>query len=180
MNTLVKCVEALLAALLFGMVVMVFGNVVLRYVFNSGLLVSEELSRFFFIWLVFVGGIVAMWDGSHIIIDSVTSRLTRRGKLLCAAVCQLLILLCCALLFYGAWQQHEVNATTAAPVTGLSMIWVFGMAYLVSLCIGTMALWRLARILSGRITDAELENRRGGEDVTPVEPVALSDRRAGT
>ena len=27
------------------MVVMVFGNVVLRYVFNSGITVSEELSR---------------------------------------------------------------------------------------------------------------------------------------
>ena len=36
-----KAVEAVLAALLLGMVVMVFGNVVLRYVFNSGIVVSE-------------------------------------------------------------------------------------------------------------------------------------------
>lgn len=40
------------------MVVLVFGNVVLRYAFNSGITVSEELSRWLFVWL-FVGAIVA-------------------------------------------------------------------------------------------------------------------------
>ena len=44
-----KAVEAVLAGLLLGMVLMVFGNVVLRYAFNSGIQVSEELSRFFFV-----------------------------------------------------------------------------------------------------------------------------------
>jgi len=167
MKTLVKCVEGLLAALLLGMVVMVFGNVVLRYVFNSGLLVSEELSRFFFIWLVFIGGIVAAQNGTHLGVDSFVNRIGRRGKLICSAICQLLILLCCTILFYGTWQQHEINATTAAPVTGLSMIWIFGVAYLVSLCIGTITLWRLVRIVSGRMTDAELIIIRESEDIAP-------------
>ena len=40
------------------MVVMVFGNVVLRYLFNSGITASEELARFFFLWLIFVGSVV--------------------------------------------------------------------------------------------------------------------------
>ncbi len=34
-----------IALLLAGMVVLVFGNVVLRYAFNQGITVSEELSR---------------------------------------------------------------------------------------------------------------------------------------
>jgi hypothetical protein len=45
LDRLFKAVEAVLAALLLGMVLMVFGNVVLRYAFNSGIVVSEELSR---------------------------------------------------------------------------------------------------------------------------------------
>jgi len=165
MKTLIKCVESLLAALLLGMVIMVFGNVVLRYVFNSGLLISEELSRFFFIWLVFIGGIVAMQNGTHLSVGGFVNRIGRRGKLVCSALCQLMILLCCAVLFIGTWQQHEINATTAAPVTGLSMIWVFGVAYLVSLCISLMALWRLLRIVSGRVTDAELGANHVRENV---------------
>ena len=37
------------------MVVLVFGNVVLRYTVNSGITASEELSRWLFVWLTFMG-----------------------------------------------------------------------------------------------------------------------------
>ncbi|MCK6404311.1 MAG: TRAP transporter small permease, partial [Sphaerotilus natans subsp. sulfidivorans] len=40
-----RLLEAVMALLLAAMVVLVFGNVVLRYVFNSGITISEELSR---------------------------------------------------------------------------------------------------------------------------------------
>ena len=160
-----KAIEAVLAALLLGMVLMVFGNVVLRYAFNSGISVSEELSRFFFVWLTFVGAIVAMHDGSHLGMDNFVSKLTRRGKLVCLTICQGLILLCCAMLFWGTWSQHEVNATTMAPVTGLPMIWVFGVGYLTSVAIAALAIHKLTRIFSGRITDAELIEISESEEV---------------
>ena len=73
LDRLFKAVEAVLAALLLGMVLMVFGNVVLRYVFNSGIVVSEELSRFCFVWLTFIGAIVAMRDGTHLGMDNVVA-----------------------------------------------------------------------------------------------------------
>ncbi len=62
------------------MVLMVFGNVVLRYVFNSGITVSEELSRFFFVWLTFIGAVVAMREGTHLGMDTVVARLPRGGR----------------------------------------------------------------------------------------------------
>ena len=43
-----------IVACLAIMVVLVFGNVVLRYAFNMGITVSEELSRFLFVWLTFL------------------------------------------------------------------------------------------------------------------------------
>ena len=36
---------------LVAMVIMVFGNVVLRYGFNKGITVSEEVSRWLFVWM---------------------------------------------------------------------------------------------------------------------------------
>ena len=57
------------------MVVLVFGNVVLRYAFNSGITVSEELSRWFFVWLVFLGAIIGMKEHGHLGMDSFVSRL---------------------------------------------------------------------------------------------------------
>lgn len=174
LNALFKGIEALLAALLLGMVIMVFGNVVLRYAFNSGIQVSEELSRFFFVWLTFIGAIVAMREGSHLGMDTVVSKFGRRGKLVCLTLSQLMILLCCAMLFWGTWRQHEVNATTMAPATGMSMIWVFGVGYLTSAAMIVHALHKLWRILSGQVRDDELIEISESEDM----PHAAQEKQA--
>ncbi|POR48605.1 TRAP transporter small permease [Bosea psychrotolerans] len=166
-----KLIEALLAALLLAMVVMVFGNVVLRYVFNSGIVVSEELSRFCFVWLTFIGAVLAMRDGSHLGMDTVVRALSRRGRLICFALSQALILTCCIMLFEGTWVQHEVNSTTAAPVTGLPMIWVYGVSYVTALGIGFHAAVKLWRVATGVIRDDELIDVSESEEM-PHPPVA--------
>lgn len=158
-----------MAALLLGMVVMVAGNVVLRYLFNSGIVVSEELSRFFFVWLTFLGAIVAVRDGTHLGMDNVVSRLGRRGKLLCLAASQALILMSCAILVWGTWRQHEINATTLAPVTGMPMIWIFGMGYVCGVAMGLQALHQLWRIATGTLADAELVQVRESEEAVPAD-----------
>ena len=61
-----KVLEVVIAVCLLAMVVLVFGNVVLRYAFNSGIAVSEELSRWFFVWLTFLGAIVALREHAHL------------------------------------------------------------------------------------------------------------------
>ena len=151
-----RLLKAAAALCLAVMVVLVFANVVLRYAFNSGIVVSEELSRIFFVWLTFIGAIVAMRDGTHLGMDNVVERLPRRGKLACLAASQVLILACCAILVWGTWRQHEINATTHAAVTGLSMIWIFGLGYLLGGCVGLHALATLWRIARGRIAGHEL------------------------
>jgi len=176
MNTLFRWIELALAALMFGMVAMVFGNVVLRYGFNSGITVSEELSRVFFVWLTFIGAIVAMRDGAHLGMSNVVERMSRRGKLISAGICQLLIIMCSGMLVWGTWSQHEVNATTHAPVTGLSMIWVFGVGYLTGAFITLHAVHKLWRIVTGQVTDEELIEV--AEDEDPVSHVHAQEKKA--
>ncbi|WP_232834663.1 TRAP transporter small permease [Rhodoferax ferrireducens] len=177
LDWLFKAIEAVLAGLLLGMVLMVFGNVVLRYAFNSGIVMSEELSRFFFVWLTFIGAIVAMRDGTHLGMDNVVSKLSRRGKLVCLTISQGLILLCCAMLFWGTWRQHEINATNMAPVTGMSMIWVFGVGYLTSAAIAVHALHKFWRIASGQIRDDELIEISESEDMPHAPAVAATESK---
>ena len=54
-----RALKFLVALCLASMVALVFGNVVLRYVFSSGITFSEEFSRWLFVWLTFFGAIVA-------------------------------------------------------------------------------------------------------------------------
>lgn len=167
-----KVAEWILALCLLAMVVMVFGNVVLRYGFNSGITISEEMSRFVFVWMTFIGAVVAMREGSHLGIDTLISRLSRTGKKICLAISEILMLGCCVLLFLGTWMQHEVNATNLAPVTGLNMIWVYGIGYVTSVGIGLLILHKLWRLASGRITDAELVEIRESEEDAIVHATA--------
>ena len=78
---ILKCVIAICLAV---MVVLVFGNVVLRYVFNSGITMSEELSRWLMVWLTFLGAIVALREHAHLGVDTLVRALpaTRQTHLL--------------------------------------------------------------------------------------------------
>ena len=76
-----RVLEAVIASLLALMVVLVFGNVVLRYGFNSGITVSEEVSRWLFIWMTFLGAIVALREHGHLGVDMVVQRKDLRATL---------------------------------------------------------------------------------------------------
>jgi len=65
------------------MVVLVFGNVVLRYAFNSGIASSEELSRWLMVWLTFLGAVVALREHAHLGVDTLIRALPPIGKRIC-------------------------------------------------------------------------------------------------
>ncbi len=155
-NVFFGLLEKLMVALLACMVIMVFGNVVLRWFANSGVDISEEMSRFFFVWLTFIGAVVVMRENAHLGVDAFVARLGTGGQRACMVVSDALIVFCCAVFFWGTWKQSGVNATNFAPVTGISMLWVFGVGYFTAVAIGLMAMSRLIRALTGRLTEREL------------------------
>ncbi len=164
----VRVVEAVLVLLLAGMVVMVFANVVLRYGFNSGLNISEEMSRYFFVWLTFIGAVLAFRDHAHVGVETFVRLLGPRGRIVCVALTNFIVVICAAVLVWGTWKQHGINASATAPVVGLSMIWVFGVTYVTGILIGLMAFWRMVQALAGRVSAAEMARITGEYD--PLEP----------
>jgi TRAP-type C4-dicarboxylate transport system permease small subunit len=151
-----KCLELLLVVCLAAMVMMVFGNVVLRYAFDSGIDVSEELSRYFFVWLTFVGAVVVARENAHMGVETLVARLGPAGRKVCMGASDALVLVCCAIFFWGTLRQAPLNASNTAPITGMSMIWVYGIGFFTSIGIGVMTLQRLLRLLGGRLGENEL------------------------
>jgi TRAP-type C4-dicarboxylate transport system permease small subunit len=162
-----RALEAALVILLAGMVVMVFGNVVLRYAFNSGIDISEELSRYFFVWLTYIGAVVVMRENGHLGVDTLVGAVGPRKRLVCMIVSDLIVLACCVMLLDGTWKQHEINASAVAPVTGLSMGYVYGVLYFAGLGIGFITLSRLIRALTGRLGEFELAEFAGDYSGNP-------------
>jgi TRAP-type C4-dicarboxylate transport system permease small subunit len=113
--------KAIMALLLAAMCVMVFGNVVLRYLFKQGLTASDELSRLFFVWLTFVGAAVAIRERGHIGVDMLVRRLPPLGARLCLVLAHGLMLWVVWLMLQGSWKQAMINLNVASPTLGFSM-----------------------------------------------------------
>lgn len=163
-----KLLELLVVVALVAMVIMVFGNVVLRYAFNSGILVSEELSRYCFIWLTYIGAMIAMRERGHLGVDTLVRRLPRAGKKACLFVSEALMLAVNVLFFIGTWKMHELQVTNVSPVVGISMIWVYGIGYVVALVMGLFNVGVLYRLLTGRLAEEELVQVVESEDLSHV------------
>jgi TRAP-type transport system small permease protein len=159
-----RLLELLVVACLVAMVIMVFGNVVLRYAFNSGITVSEEMSRYCFIWLTYIGAMIAMREGEHLGVDTLVKHLPVTGKKVCLFLSEALMLLCNGLFILGTWKMHDLQVTNVSPVVGISMIWIYGVGYVVGTVMALFNLNVLYRLLTGRLSEDELVQVVESED----------------
>ena len=163
-----RLIDLLLAAMLAVMVLLVFGNVVLRYALNSGITVSEEVSRWLFVWMTFLGAIVALKDRAHLGTDMLVSRLPLAGKKACLVLGHGLMLWITGLLLQGSWTQARINWDVAAPVTGASMAVFYGSGVVFAIAAGLLLLRELALALTGRLAEDELVMVRESEEAAEL------------
>jgi TRAP-type C4-dicarboxylate transport system permease small subunit len=111
-----RAVEWLMALTLATMVVMVFGNVLLRYLFNSGIAAAEELARLMFVWLIFLGAIVGLLHHGHLGVSMLQAKLPRPLRRACAVLSHVLMLYGLSLFAYGSWTQTVIGLHTYSTV----------------------------------------------------------------
>ena len=94
--------EAFMVVALACMTLLTFVQVVLRYVFGTGLVWSLEAVSYLFAWLVLLGMSYGARTQAHIAVDLVTSRLPPRVARGVALVALALALTYCVLMTYGS------------------------------------------------------------------------------
>ena len=174
-----KVVEAVIALFLALMVVLVFGNVVLRYGFNSGITVSEEVSRWLFIWVTFLGALVALKEHGHLGMDMVVQMLPPIGKKACAVAGHVVMLYIVWLLFQGSLAQTRINWDVTAPVTGASMAIVYGVGIVFAVLAAGLLALDLIRILTGQVADEDLVMIQESEEAVQLQQILGSAHEPG-
>ena len=164
MDRLYRWFEHALVGGLAVMSLMVFANVVLRYVFDTGITFTEEVSRMLFVWLTVIGSIVALRQGTHLGMDTVVSRLPHAGKLAFFVLSHLLMLGCIVMLWLGCWEQTKVNLDNHAPVSGIPVAAVYSVGLVAAVLMGITLLANLWQALRGDLSDAQLVTVRESED----------------
>jgi TRAP-type C4-dicarboxylate transport system permease small subunit len=174
-----RLLDVLTAAFLAVMVVLVFGNVVLRYAFNSGITVSEEVSRWLFVWMTFLGAIVALREHGHLGTDLLVSRLPVWGRKACLVIGHALMLYVTWLLFEGSLAQARINLEVQAPVTGASVAIFYAAGVVFAVSAAVMLVSNLLRLLAGDLRDNELVMVKESEDAVPAHVTTSTPARAG-
>lgn len=159
-----KWLGYLIGAMLAVMVVLVFGNVFMRYALNSGFTLSEELSRWLFVWVTFLGAVVALRSNAHLGTDMLVGKLGPAGKKFCMGLSLLLMLYCMWLLLKGAYAQTLINLESTSAVMEVSMAWFYASGMVFSILGAPILLVDLWRLLTGRISDDQLLLMKESED----------------
>jgi TRAP-type C4-dicarboxylate transport system permease small subunit len=129
---LLKGVEAILILLILAIVVMGFGQVVLRKLFDKGFSEVNVILQFSVLWVAFLGATLATHRQKHIKIDVLTPVFPDRAKPWLLAAVNLAGLGLCAVLFRGAWSYFRQFAqgewdVASNPVWYASLVVGFGL-----------------------------------------------------
>lgn len=136
-----KQIERLAAVLLAIMFLVTLFQVVARVILGISSVWSEELARFLYVCLVFVGAAPLIRDDEHIRVGVLTDRLTGRPLTVLRLLTILLTIPFIAVMTWGAWTNTVVNWRTYAP----TLDWLsIGYIYLVIWVTGLLMLWYLA------------------------------------
>jgi len=166
---LMRLLEFVISAILAVMVILVFGNVALRYGFNSGITVSEEVSRYLFVWLTFLGAVVAVREHTHLGVDSLVRKLSRNWQITCVIISELAILGISVIFFLGSLKQVVINQATVTPVTGMSLSLLYIPGVISSVSIGLLVVLHLYRVIFTGVHERDLILSVESEEVTAFE-----------
>jgi TRAP-type C4-dicarboxylate transport system permease small subunit len=118
-----KIEGAILIALLLIMLVMAFGQVVLRNFFSGGIVWGDILLRHLVLWIGFLGAALATSGERHLNIDVLTRYLPERLKGAVATIADIFAAIVCYLLFRASLTFMEFEVASKHMVYGEIPSW---------------------------------------------------------
>ena len=131
-------------------------QVVTRYILGQAVVGSEELSRYCFIWLGFVGSVVCIHNWSNAQVSILNDALKGKAKTIHSMLLNIIVFVCASILF---WQGIKCVRITSAQISSLLRI-SMGYVYL-AIPVGgfgmmAISLERLLLLITGQALPEEV------------------------
>ena len=127
--------DSLLIVLLLLMVGMAVAQIVLRNLFDSGIVWGDILVRILVLWIGMVGAMVAARRGDHISIDVVTRYLPERIKHLAKSITEFATAVICAIVAFFSLQfviyEYQDGASAFADIPAWICVAIIPIAFAV-------------------------------------------------
>ncbi len=121
------------------MVLFVFLNVMLRICFNSGLTWSEELSRYLFVFVTYIGAISAMRVNGHMVVDMLISKVNPKIQMVLYVLSQSLIAILMLILVHGSFKMVMQNTASRTAALGISYALLYSAGIITGAAIAIIA-----------------------------------------
>lgn len=135
------------------MMTIIFAQVVARYAFHHSLTWSEEVGRYLFVWIAFLGMAAAFKAGSHVALDLLVKSLHGVSRKTLELVNSILLVVLSSAILGAGLKLFFLGMRQKSPALKLPMHWV----YIVVPVSGAILLYFTVRALWG----CWLENKKG-------------------
>lgn len=119
-------------------------QVVFRYVVLSPLPWSEELARYCFVWIVFLGGAIGLSRGAHLGVDLLVNLLPFKLQRAIETLSSVCIVIFALVVINASLPVLQMNMYQRSPALGLQMSWVYAA---IPLSMGLIAAVSVERII---------------------------------
>lgn len=159
-----RLLHAAIAVCLTCMATFVFANVILRYFFNEGLTWAEEASRYLFIWLIFLGAIVAYQENVHLGVDTLVKKLSIKGRRKLFIINNIILVITMGLCVHGTWKMTVLTGDQVSSSMQIPLALVYVSGFICSVAMVCISLHNLYRLITGKMSDSELVMTSDNED----------------
>ena len=129
MQRILDCMDRILQKIMIGtmafMLFFTFIQVVARYLFESSLVYSEELSRYLFVWTVFLGLPVVAKRGGHMAVTALSGRLKGTAARTMSIAAYLVGIVFMATMIIQGFEMVQRTSQQLSPAMEISMSWVY-------------------------------------------------------
>ena len=150
-----KSLDFIICIALVIMSIIVFMNVILRYVFSSGIAWSIELSQLLFVLVVFLGAIRAFQDHQHIVVDIITEAVPKKIKKLFSFLSNVIVIYTMVIMFQGSLKLVQNNMVMKTPLLKIPMSYVYSLGLLLSVSVIIFALYNMIKLFKKEVSNKE-------------------------
>lgn len=147
LDTVLKVVMVALLVVLLGAV---GANVFGRFVLNRSLPATDELARFLFIWVIFIGAALAHLHNEHIAVTLFVEKLPPSLQRIVVVVQEVIIVVVMVFLLIGAQRVLSLSPGTSALLNVPLRLISFSVPFSAAL-IGVISLYRIGVALRGPV-----------------------------
>lgn len=125
LRTVLTLAKAAIIAISVVMICVTLAQVVFRYVIAAPLPWSEELARYCFVWIVFLGGAVGLARGIHLGVDLLVNALPPSLRRAMDVLTSLLIGAFAGVVIYASLPVLNMNMFQRSPALGVQMTYIY-------------------------------------------------------